>query len=587
MARLVRKILDAIQPDDPPGQQTLEDPGLLLALRLQLVGTRHHAGCVPVADGRACGIAAQRADQEGPVRPGDRTGRLEPMLNARVDALRPGLEQVAREVGHALLDLELPLELQATLVPLRDVAAHDGEACLAGGRREGAQRRLEPAPGAVAVPDPEGERRGVAVGGGRRRDLLRQRNAIVRMDEQPGVHVLELAGRVPAEILDVRTDEEHAAVRGKLADRVLRLLGQRAEALLGGPALLFRVQPTHRAAQDIGHQRQARDLLSRPAPLLAHAEEAEETHRTSRPVRSEARDRSGRLGAREPSRSAAASAGRSATRGTWISSPARSFAADQRYVSGAALRSLPVAVGHARGVPLVVVADVAGGGVRRVELHALRSGEPPRRLEPVPQAGCEIAGLEAEEAARDVGDALLPLELLLEGAIGENAAGDVPADENGVQLTAAGVVGPTHQLHPAPGVVAVAEAEDELRGGLLAEGEGADRVHFGAVLRVYELERVDPEHLLGPVAEGLREARAHVEKPRVPADLDDRVPGVLRQGAEVLVALLRAFADGDDLRGGRRIGHLDPLVRLRLLGLAVSRVTHGLLRGIVEPRARA
>jgi hypothetical protein len=276
LAGLVGKLLGPLHRHVLPRQQSLQHPGLLLPLDAELAGPRRDAGRLPVVGGDVLLVPLRGRDQVGAVGAGEPRRRLEPVPDAGVHLVRTGLQQRSGELRHPLLDLQQTLELQAALLPGADVAHHHRQPPRARGGSEGAQRRLEPAPGSVPMPGAESDGGGAVAVGGRPDRLAAQLVEVFGVDQRPGVDRHDLLHRVSAQVRDVVAHEEHASAHRRLADRVPGPVDQGAEALVGSAALQLGVQAAQGVAEHLGDQHQTQDLLRRPAPLLAQAIEAQE-----------------------------------------------------------------------------------------------------------------------------------------------------------------------------------------------------------------------------------------------------------------------------------------------------------------------
>ena len=274
---------DARKAHHPGALQLRRDPALSTAIRLpERVGPRGDAGRLPLEGAGGVALVGERGDEVGPVGAGQASGQLETAPDARVDAVRALLHEDARELRDLALEVQAALQVQLALVTRRHVAHHDRQPALAARDLEALHGGLEPAPVTVAVADPIGERGRLLRALEPLGEALAQAPAVLGVHQVPERLLRQLVSLVAAELLEVRAQVEHPTVLGHLADRVLGLVGEEAEALIGVAAPALGAQAADGVAQHLGHELEPRDLGGAPGALLAHAEEVQEAHRPPR-----------------------------------------------------------------------------------------------------------------------------------------------------------------------------------------------------------------------------------------------------------------------------------------------------------------
>jgi hypothetical protein len=177
-----------------------------------------------------------------------------------------------------------------------------------------------------------------------------------------------------------------------------------------------------------------------------------------------------------------------------------------------------------------------------------RSGEFRRGLQPPLDSGFEILRADGQEVAGQLRNAAFGFELRLQLPLGGDPVRHIAIDENRPNLPRGADIRTSRELHPAPCSVLVPITEAQQRDRFVYLGSGVDLLHLLLVVGMDVEHGVLPQHLLGLVSEGLREARAHVDQATILCDLGDRVRGVFGEGAEPLLDFAEAIVHYRRLR---------------------------------------
>ena len=220
------------------------------------------AGAAPLEGARA--PLAGLADREHPdaVGAGHRGEIGEAAADLVVHGFRRQRQEAAGELRDPRLEVELVAQRLLAALALGDVAQHRDHAARSARDREHPGGRLHRHPRPVAVSGPV-DRGAGALGALGRGVLPDQRRMIRRVDEVGEAQARQLLARVAHQLGEARARVQELTVGGELADRVLGVLGERAEALFALAQREVAAHALERAGEQIGDHPQPGDLVRR------------------------------------------------------------------------------------------------------------------------------------------------------------------------------------------------------------------------------------------------------------------------------------------------------------------------------------